>query len=110
VAHGVAAVVRLVVGSGRRWKKKKKQRPAKEKGSSRLELLEWLRRELLPWLPLGRKRASRQGGSCSFCCCRYYLLDKVVVVPSAVVAAVGVTVVEKMIFTEERERSGATTM
>jgi hypothetical protein len=48
VAHGVAAVVRLVVGSSRRWKKKKKQRPAKEKGSSWLELLEWLRRELLP--------------------------------------------------------------
>jgi hypothetical protein len=33
----------------------------------------------------------------------------VVVVASAVAVAAGVTVVEKTIFTEERERSGATT-
>ena len=70
MAHGVAGVVRLVAGSGRPWKKKKKQRPAKEKGSSRLELLEWLRRKLLPWLPLGKERASGQGGGRCFCCCR----------------------------------------
>jgi len=52
-----------------RWKKKE-QSPAKEKGSSRLELLQWLRRKLLPWLPLGRERASGQGGGRCFCCCR----------------------------------------
>jgi len=70
VVHGVVGVVRSVAGSGRHWKKKKKQRPAKEKRSSRLELLEWLRKELLPWLPLGRKRASGQGGGRCFYCCR----------------------------------------
>jgi hypothetical protein len=40
-------VVRLVACSGCSWKKKK-QRLANERGSLRLELLEWLRRELLP--------------------------------------------------------------
>ena len=59
-------VVRPAAGSGRSWKKKK-QRPAKDRGSSRLELLEWLRAELLPWLPLGRIKASRQGGCSCYC-------------------------------------------
>jgi hypothetical protein len=40
-------VVRPAADSGCGWKKKK-QRLAKERGSSRLEPLEWLRRELLP--------------------------------------------------------------
>jgi hypothetical protein len=40
-------VVRPTTDSGCSWKKKK-QRLAKERGSSRLEPLEWLRRELLP--------------------------------------------------------------
>jgi hypothetical protein len=57
-------VVRPAAHFGRNWKKKE-QSPAKEKGSSRLELLEWLRKELLSWLPLGRIKASGQGG----CCC-----------------------------------------
>ena len=63
-------VVRPVAGSGRSREKKKKQRPAKEKESSWLELLEWLRRKLLPWLPLGRTKGSGQGGGRCFCCCR----------------------------------------
>jgi len=57
-------VVRLTTNSGCSWKKKK-QRLAKERGNSRLELLEWLRRELLPYLPLGGTKASGRGG----CCC-----------------------------------------
>jgi hypothetical protein len=57
-------VVRPAACSGHSWKKKE-QSPAKEKGSSRLELLEWLRRGLLSRLPLGRIKASGQGG----CCC-----------------------------------------
>jgi hypothetical protein len=40
-------VVRPTIGSGCSWKEKK-QRFAKERGSLRLELLEWLRNELLP--------------------------------------------------------------
>jgi len=43
-------VVRPAVCIGHGWKKKE-QSPAKEKESSRLELLVWLRRELLPRLP-----------------------------------------------------------
>jgi len=39
--------VRPAAGSGCSWKKKK-QRLEKERESSRLELLKWLRRELLP--------------------------------------------------------------
>jgi len=62
-------VVRPAACTGHGWKKKE-QSPAKEKESSRLELLVWLRRELLPRLPLGRKRASGQGGGRCLCCCR----------------------------------------
>ena len=54
-------VVRSAVCTGHGWKKKE---------SSRLELLVWLRRELLPRLPLGRKRASGQGGGRWLCCHR----------------------------------------
>ena len=89
MAHGVAGVVRLVAGSGHPWKKKKKQRPAKEKGSSRLELLEWLRRKLLPWLPLEGKE----------------LLGKVVAAASAVADAAEVIMTEKGAFYRgEREK------
>jgi hypothetical protein len=61
-------VVRPAACTVHGWKKKE-QIPAEEKESSRLELLVWLRKELLPRLPLGRKRASRQGG-CRCLCCR----------------------------------------
>nr|TKS10964.1 hypothetical protein D5086_0000077990 [Populus alba] len=53
-------------------RRRKSIRPKKEKRSSRLELLEWLRRELLPWLPLEWKGAFGQGGGRRFCCCRCY--------------------------------------
>ena len=59
-------VVRPAACTGHGWKTKE-QSPAKEKESSRLELLVWLRKELLPRLPLGRKRASGQGGGCWLC-------------------------------------------
>ena len=56
---------------GCRWKKKT---TAKEKESSRLQLLEWLKRELLSWRSLGKAEASGRGGSrwkgwFRCCCC-----------------------------------------
>jgi len=62
---------RTAACTGHGWKKKE-QSPAKEKESSRLELLVWLRKELLPRLPLGRKRAYGQGGGRCLCCRRRY--------------------------------------
>jgi len=49
-------VVRPAACSGRSWKKKERSL-AKEKGSSWLEMLEWLRRELLSWFAFGKDKS-----------------------------------------------------
>ena len=52
---------RLVAGSDRRWRKNKAG-PAEENGSPRLQLLEWLKGELLSWRSLVLLLSSRREG------------------------------------------------
>ena len=53
--------------TGPGWKKKETG-PAEERESSRLELLVWLRGEMLPKLPLIGVQAAGKGGYCCCCC------------------------------------------
>jgi hypothetical protein len=60
-------VVRPAACTVHGWKKKE-QIPAEEKESSRLELLVWLRKEMLLWLLLVGVKAAGKGGCRYFCC------------------------------------------